>query len=381
MENVEEKKITIEDIITEMHNRVDYSIEDVEDRKKLIEEILFEYEDDIYDHLSKYDLKTNSDLSYLLNRMANYLVYANRKEWRKKKRQNKSINKNEVLVNDIEKYLEIKNKEVETKGGYNVVPATKIKKQDLKKYKEIGKIYNAIHLYRQIRSSSKNRDSIRKINRAIAHLKTDAKYIKEFLSGTFKFKNILRNKPEYNFDVDTGYFNDVGDYILVSENQLDYGDKKHIYYLIKFYSALKQESYNDNNADMKHILFLLEYLIDNTGLSDRDIDIITWIIDGDNYETIGEKLKEKYNLNWYGDTISRTFDSICSKIADFYRKDYEDWFYTFVAKGKYKTCSKCGEVKLANERYFSPRSDDKGDGFYSYCRKCGQNYYKPDKVQ
>ena len=43
--------------------------------------------------------------------------------------------------------------------------------------------------------------------------------------------------------------------------------------------------------------------------------------------------------------------------------------------------SKCGEVKLANERYFSPRSDDKGDGFYSYCRKCGQNYYKPDKVQ
>ena len=32
MENVEEK-ITIEDIITEMHNRVDYSIEDVEDRK------------------------------------------------------------------------------------------------------------------------------------------------------------------------------------------------------------------------------------------------------------------------------------------------------------------------------------------------------------
>lgn len=371
MENVEEKKITIEDIITEMHNRIDYSIEDVEDRKKLIEEILFEYEDDIYDHLSKYDLKTNSDLSYLLNRMANYLVYANRKEWRKKKRQNKSINKNEVLVNDIEKYLEIKNKEVETKGGYNVVPATKIKKQDLKKYKEIGKIYNAIHLYRQIRSSSKNRDSIRKINRAIAHLKTDAKYIKEFLSGTFKFKNILRNKPKYNFDVDTGYFNDVGDYILVSENQLDYGDKKHIYYLIKFYSALKQESYNDNNADMKHILFLLEYLIDNTGLSDRDIDIITWIIDGDNYETIGEKLKEKYNLNWYGDTISRTFDSICSKIADFYRKDYEDWFYTFVAKGKYKTCSKCGEIKLANERYFSPKSDAK-DGLHPYCKKCRQ---------
>ena len=107
---------------------------------------MFEYEDDIYDHLSKYDLKTNSDLSYLLNRMANYLVYANRKEWRKKKRQNKSINKNEVLVNDIEKYLEIKNKEVETKGGYNVVPATKIKKQDLKSIKKLGK-YIMLFIY------------------------------------------------------------------------------------------------------------------------------------------------------------------------------------------------------------------------------------------
>ena len=40
-----------------------------------------------------------------------------------------------------------------------------------------------------------------------------------------------------------------------------------------------------------------------------------------------------------------------------------------IEKGKYKTCSRCGQVKLAHPKYFSKNSTSK-DGFYSICKEC-----------
>ena len=38
-------------------------------------------------------------------------------------------------------------------------------------------------------------------------------------------------------------------------------------------------------------------------------------------------------------------------------------------KGKYKKCSKCGEIKIANERHFGKHPKTK-DGFQSVCKEC-----------
>jgi hypothetical protein len=43
---------------------------------------------------------------------------------------------------------------------------------------------------------------------------------------------------------------------------------------------------------------------------------------------------------------------------------------THTALYKYKKCSVCGKIKLANERYFRKRNDNKGDGFRNECRIC-----------
>ena len=51
------------------------------------------------------------------------------------------------------------------------------------------------------------------------------------------------------------------------------------------------------------------------------------------------------------------------------KEDYLMWHYTYVEKGKWKKCSRCGEVKLANNRFFSKNNTSK-DGFYSICKKC-----------
>ena len=43
--------------------------------------------------------------------------------------------------------------------------------------------------------------------------------------------------------------------------------------------------------------------------------------------------------------------------------------YTFEEKGNWKKCSRCGQVKLAHNHFFSKNSTSK-DHFYSICKEC-----------
>lgn len=49
--------------------------------------------------------------------------------------------------------------------------------------------------------------------------------------------------------------------------------------------------------------------------------------------------------------------------------EYLNWYYTFVEPGKWKRCSRCGQIKLAHNKYFSKNKTSK-DSFYSICKEC-----------
>ena len=49
--------------------------------------------------------------------------------------------------------------------------------------------------------------------------------------------------------------------------------------------------------------------------------------------------------------------------------DYLNWYYTQVERGHFKRCSRCGQVKLAHNKYFSKNKTSR-DGFYSICKCC-----------
>lgn len=64
--------------------------------------------------------------------------------------------------------------------------------------------------------------------------------------------------------------------------------------------------------------------------------------------------------------ISRQLDKIVNKIIDTYEKEYEDkYYYLNVVKGKYKTCSKCGKIKLL--QCFNKKGKQ---GYQSQCKDC-----------
>jgi hypothetical protein len=46
-----------------------------------------------------------------------------------------------------------------------------------------------------------------------------------------------------------------------------------------------------------------------------------------------------------------------------------NWWYLEKEKGKYKCCTRCGQIKLAHNKYFSKNKTSK-DGFYSICKQC-----------
>ena len=54
-----------------------------------------------------------------------------------------------------------------------------------------------------------------------------------------------------------------------------------------------------------------------------------------------------------------------------------NWHFLNVEKGKYKKCSRCGQVKLAHNKYFSKNKTSK-DGFYSICKCCRNKKVKKD---
>ena len=48
---------------------------------------------------------------------------------------------------------------------------------------------------------------------------------------------------------------------------------------------------------------------------------------------------------------------------------YLEWYFLNKEYGKWKKCSRCGQIKLAHNKFFSKNTSSK-DGFYSICKQC-----------
>jgi hypothetical protein len=85
---------------------------------------------------------------------------------------------------------------------------------------------------------------------------------------------------------------------------------------------------------------------------------------------IQKMLVEKHNLHHTVEYISSLWRNKIPKIiSEKAKDDYLIWYYTNIEKGTWKKCTRCGEVKLAHNRFFSKNNTSK-DGFYSICKSC-----------
>jgi hypothetical protein len=349
---------------------------------------------------NKNDFLTENDLSLIgLSYIVDYLTfpkYYDQKEKelnisdqhtirKKKSSANMDYRRgNEKLFGD-KKEIEVDLMASRTKGK---TKQNNLKEEDLKKYPEIAEVVEKIQYLKDtlgvnLDSTSKEEKQIQIANKydskqlslmkkMLRDLNTESILMKDLLSGTIRFKKIMKDSTVFNYDSDTGYFDEHGDYVEVSENKLDLSKEKHVLELLNHYALLKQAYYDKPNSDMWAILTDLENLIDKTEFEKYIKDILIMKIDGCPASEIVEYISREYEIDLTEKRVSEIYNNIIPKmIVDTYIQEREDWIFTFKVKGTYKTCSKCKQVKLASERYFSLDRSRK-DGFFPYCKKCNK---------
>ena len=328
-----------------MNIKLDYKISDLQVRKQIVEKICLEHAED----LSSRNLETLSD----------YLVNAIEKEERKQKNiltQNRlaTVIKRETsfegLVSKFENGEDGVYQLMRNDKNMILTPATSITKKDIEELPFIAQIREAIAWYRKI----PNKNYI--VQQAIVDLSQQQYAVKNAYRKPIQFNSLLpaqRVETEWN-------------------KYLDFKNWKHVAALLRNYSKLKTKSSDEIMNDIYWILIDLENIIEDVLPQNYPMlyDIMVSKVEEMHNDNVQKMLEEKYGKTFSIEYISSLFNNKIPKlIAEEAEKQELVWYYTFVEKGEWKKCNRCGQIKLLHTKFFSKNSSSK-NGFYSICKCC-----------
>ena len=146
------------------------------------------------------------------------------------------------------------------------------------------------------------------------------------------------------------------------------------------YSRLKEDSYDRFEGDLYYLMLAFDEIADKA-LKEYPLyeKIVECKVDGLQNTQIQEILQMEFGVKHSLEYISSLWRKKIPKlIASQAEDEYLYWYYLNIEKGKYKKCSRCGQVKLAHNKYFSKNKTSK-DGYYSICKKCRNSKNKTKK--
>jgi hypothetical protein len=352
--------------MAKISDSLDYTLESVEDRLMLVNKLLNKYDDylvDYYDnhynpHLNQIGLLSeNTRMGKDLETIASYLLYAKDSNAKEDTITDYKKKRNIIREASIDTLIKIKEHKRETNKSIIKVPKIKVTKADREMHPELAETGKAIeNLTRMIKTgldSKGNKLSNTEINR-LKWMRTDIQkdevVMKCELKKYVQFQSITKSEPDRQ-----------------ALSYIRFDDKDIIRILIEEYGELKEKSYDDTFGYLKLIMFVFEDLVDQTKMKDYMRDILIWKIENVSYNEMINSLKEKYGIKLTKPRISQIIrEVIPSLIVETYKQQKEDWLYTFIYKGEYKTCANCKQNYLATTKYFYLSKN----GLRSICKKC-----------
>ncbi len=346
--------------------KLDYSLKTPEERLELVKKILEE--------------NPNPNSSYL-EILANYLIFCMEKEEKKEKKiltENRlaTVNKRETSYEGLVSQFE--NGE---DGVYNITnndkhvifqPKISITKKDREDIPELSQTDEAIAAWGERLKRCEGRDAyIAKT--AQIEARKDQYVIKQHRKPPVQAMHLVHSEHYITLPDETWI--DEDDNVVAEGVTLTNPLVCSI--ILCNYSKLRQNCYGDFFSDTWYLMEEFDK-VSLRALRDKPLyyRLVECKIDGLQNVEIQEILEEEFGVKHSLEYISSLWrNKIPNLIASAAEDDFLDWYYLNVEKGKYKRCSRCGEIKLAHNKYFSKNKTSK-DGFYSICKEC-RNKKKP----
>ena len=261
-------------------------------------------------------------------------------------------------------------------GIYNLIsenknqifqPKVTITKKDLEEIEPLRQLREAINLWEAKLKVTEGKDAFT-IKKALIEMRKDQYLIKNAYRKPIVFNKLTRSRNFIKLEDKTCRFDADGYPIPEGVSLLDPAVCSAI---LCNYSRLKQDSSDQFEGDLYYLMESFDEIAD-VALKDYPLyeKIVECKIDGLQNIQIQEILQIEFGIKHSLEYISSLWRKKIPKlIASAAEDQYLDWYYLNEEKGKYKRCSRCGQIKLAHNKYFSKNKTSK-DGFYSICKKC-----------
>lgn len=357
-----EEKIHTENVKTS--RKLDYTLESPEERIALVDRIVNE---------TPPEQLTNKYLEIL----ADYIIFAMDKEERKKKHivtDNRmvTINKRETSFEGL-----ISKFENGEDGIYNMIandkniiftPKISITPKDLEEIEPLRELKKAIDAVEKAQKKARGKRKYL-LKKQLIEMRQDQYIIKSAYRKPMYCVNGIKSFTSLDLSEDI-YFDEK--MLPHSTGKISLFDPKHISALLCHYSKLKEAVWGRFTADSYYLMEDLDKLIKDTLEKDYPLyfDLVILKIDGETNNEIQRILEEKHGIKHSVEYISSLWrNKIPKLLAEQEQNNYLVWYYTQIERGKWKRCSRCGEIKLAHNRFFSKNKTSK-DGYYSICKAC-----------
>ena len=356
-----------EEIIEEKDNgyiKMDFSLESPFERNELVKKIIEQ---------TPPERLTNS----YLEKLTDYIIFAMDKEERKQKKiltDNRmvTVNKRETSFEGLAGKLE--NGEDGIYGmianDKNIIfsPKVSITEEDIAEIPGLKELRTEIERVEEAAKNARGKKAFLLKKQAI-EMRQDQYVLKNAYRKPIFCMNLIKSISKINLDEEITV-DDKGE--VKSTGFINLFNDKHISILLCNYTKLKEDSWSDFNNDLKWLMFDLDTAVDNALQKKYPLyyDLVIYKIDGKQNQEIQDLLFQKHGIKHSVEYISSLWrNKIPKLIAEQAQIDWLIWHYTQEEKGKWKRCSRCGQIKLAHNRFFSKNKTSK-DGFYSICKEC-----------
>lgn len=361
-EKTTEKQIKEENIQTTI--KLDYSLETPEERNELVKKII-----------------NNTPSEQLTPRyleiLSDYIIFAMDKQERKQKQiltdnHMVTVNKRETSFEGLVGRLE--NGE---DGIYNMIandkniiftPKFQITQQDIAEIPELKQLVDAIA---EVEKAEKKAVGKKKflLKKQLIAMRQDQYVIRSAYKPPIYCMNAIKSFSKIDFDENVSI---SGDDEIEDNSLVSFFNPKHVSALLCNYSRLKEDAWGKFYSDSYFLMEDLDTLIEKTLRDSYPMyyDLLIYKIDRKQNLEIQSLLNQKHNVKHSVEYISSLWrNKIPKLLSEQAQEDYLIWYYTTQKKGKWKKCSRCGEIKLAHNKFFSKNKTSK-DHFYSICKCC-----------